>query len=341
MSSLANGRSRCWVFTINGTHDFDTCNNVSNYTYMVVGKERAPKTGKRHLQGFVIYNTRTKFTTLKRQIPTAHIERMMGSSKEASDYCKKDGDYFEVGKFEDLAGYAGKNGSGGKQAKVNYTNIIKLAETHNFQEIKESDPGVYFRNYHTIKRIAMDNPLPVSNIDKLEHEWIWGATGLGKSSNARLENPGLYIKSHNKWWLGYKGEEVVLIDDLSKTEANWFGEHLKQWCDHYPFPAETKGDGMVIRPRKIIVTSNYSIEDCWGHDEHLCQSLLRRFKVRHIVDPFPQFKAKPIIIPDDDKEDSFLSYSEEEDDNYEVVQIESGDEGDYQEVYHEFDNDEF
>ena len=144
----------------------------------------------------------------------------------------------------------------------------------------------------------MDNPKTPEMLDKLTNEWIWGKTGLGKSFTARKENPGFYIKSHNKWWLGYRGEDCIIIDDVSRTEATWLGEHLKQWADHYPFPSETKGDGKVIRPKKIVVTSNYSIDDLWGHDEDLCDSIKRRFKVRHIVNPFPRL-MEPILVDED------------------------------------------
>lgn len=305
MAALTNNStSRCWCFTLNGTHDYAKLDAVKKWSYMVAGREHADTTGKKHLQCFVIYEKRTKFSTVKIQLPTAHIERMMGSSKQASDYCKKDGDFQEFGVFEDINGY--KNaGAGGVQSKINYDRIISLAENHEIKKIRDEEPGVYFRGYHTIKRIAMDNPLPVKDLDVLDNEWIWGASGLGKSRTARLENPGYYIKSHNKWWLGYKGEDTILIDDVSKTER-WLGEFLKQWADHYPIPTETKGDGMVVRPKRIIVTSNYSIEDIWGDDPHLCEALNRRFKIRHVVAPFPcavpgWVPPQPaIVIPDDD-----------------------------------------
>lgn len=282
---MSNATSRCWVITINNTHKFDSLNSVKNWSYIVAGREVGDK-GTPHLQCFIIYKTRTKFSTVKIQLPTAHIERMVGNSRQASDYCKKDGDYAEIGNFEDINGYK-NSGAGGVQSKINYEKIISLAEAHEFQKIREEEPGVYFRNYHTIKRIAMDNPLSVSDLDVLDNEWIWGKTGLGKSRTARLENPGYYIKSHNKWWLGYRGEACVIIDDISRSEAQWMGEHLKQWCDHYAAPVETKGDGSLIRPKKIVVTSNYSIEMLWGHDEDLCEAIKRRFKERHIIAPFP------------------------------------------------------
>lgn len=40
-------------------------------------------------------------------------------------------------------------------------------------------------------------------IDKLENEFHWGATGAGKSRQARERFPDAYIKSNNVWWDGY------------------------------------------------------------------------------------------------------------------------------------------
>lgn len=277
-------QSRCWCFTINNPKPgYADLYKVRNWTYMIAGKEVGAE-GTPHLQCFVIYKTRTRFSTVKKQLPNAHIEVMNGNSTQAADYCKKDGDYEDYGEFE----FIDRGGSsGGTKKAINYKNIIEHAEKNNLTWIRDNEPSVYFRHYHTCKRIAMDNPVSLETLVQLNNEWIYGATGLGKSSAARLENPGAYIKSHNKWWLGYKGEDTVIIDDISKSEAIWLGEFIKNWADHYPFPSETKGDGMMIRPKKIIVTSNYSIEELWGHDEHLCESIKRRFKERHILNPFP------------------------------------------------------
>lgn len=303
-----NSQSKYWVFTINNPKpDYADVHGAKKWSYMVIGKEVGDE-GTPHLQGFIEYETRTRFSTVKKQLPRAHIEPMYGTTTEAINYCKKDGDWEEYGQVPPENTRAG-GASGGKAKMERYKSAISLAKKGDFDKMETDHPDMYWNNYHTMKRIAMDNPKKVEKLDKLDNEWIYGAPGLGKSWAAREENPGYYIKSHNKWWLGYRGEDVVIIDDISPHEGQFMGEHLKQWADIYPVPTETKGDGMVIRPKKIVITSNYSIEEIWGHDPVLVEALKRRFKERHIVNPFPGLLAfqKGKLAP-------FSHFEESEDD---------------------------
>jgi len=93
-----------------------------------------------------------------------------------------------------------------------------------------------------------------------------------------LQYPNHFQKELNKWWCGYKGEEVVAIEEWSpKNECT--GSQLKIWADRYPFTGQIKGGSLKkIRPKKIIVLSNYTIEECFpAKEDHL--PLKRRFKV--------------------------------------------------------------
>ena len=56
-------------------------------------------------------------------------------------------------------------------------------------------------------------------------------------------------------------------------------DRLKVWADRYPFPGEIKGGRIEgIRPLKVIVTSNYTPEECFPNSNDL-EPILRRFKV--------------------------------------------------------------
>jgi GTPase SAR1 family protein len=143
------------------------------------------------------------------------------------------------------------------------------------------------------------------DLPELNNLWIWGPAGCGKSTTARrMCNNDFYPKQMNKWWDGYQNEEVVIIDDFEKESH--LGHHLKIWADHFSFLAETKGGMLQIRPKRIIITSNYSPHDCFPEDE-LQKAILRRFKIQRMGDEprrFPHFEpyslfngAKTPVIP--------------------------------------------
>lgn len=109
----------------------------------------------------------------------------------------------------------------------------------------------------------------------LKHFWIYGPAGCGKTSWVWEAKPeDLYVKNANKWWDGYKNQNIVLIDDWDPSHKV-LAHHLKQWADRYPFLGEMKGAGRLMRPAHIIITSNYSIEECFEGPD--VDAMKRRF----------------------------------------------------------------
>lgn len=64
---------------------------------------------------------------------------------------------------------------------------------------------------------------------------------------------------------------------------------MKLWGDRYSFLAETKGGAINIRPKKIVITSNYKIEDLF-EDTVLAAAIRRRFEVKY----FPLLSGRAI-----------------------------------------------
>lgn len=55
---------------------------------------------------------------------------------------------------------------------------------------------------------------------------------------------------------------------------------MKKWADRYPVKVEGKGVQMDIRPKRIVVTSNYAIDECWETTRDI-EAIKARFTVHH------------------------------------------------------------
>lgn len=124
---------------------------------------------------------------------------------------------------------------------------------------------------------AKVDPLP-----HLDNHWVYGQSGVGKSRSQRQRYQSIYIKApDSEWWTGYNGQETVLIDDFEPFNKSLSGM-LKRAADHYPFQARVHGHQQLIRPQRIVVTSNYHPDQIWKEEEQL-QPILRRFTIMHMT----------------------------------------------------------
>lgn len=247
MASVATGTR--WCFTLNNytPEELYQCSHWFDgglMKYMVYGHEVGDK-GTCHLQGFFILRSNSRFAGVKKLNSRMHLELAKGTSEQAADYCKKDGDFYEWGalpmppKAKGLMEQERWEGA--------------------FQSAKEGDfmacpPDIRLRYWSALKHIHKDFMQKPADLAGVCGEWYYGQAGSGKTTFARDNNPGAYIKSRDRWWCGYQGEDVVILDDLDKYHVA-LGGLLKDWGDKWTFKAETKGGYLWLRPSKFIVTS--------------------------------------------------------------------------------------
>ncbi|AXH75783.1 MAG: replication protein [Cressdnaviricota sp.] len=121
-----------------------------------------------------------------------------------------------------------------------------------------------------------------------------GANSLGKSMTARRENPGFYTKMPgNILWEGYDDQDTILIEDFGPYDVKMSSD-LKIWCDRYAFRARILYGTLVIRPKKIIITSQYHPSEIWD-DQKTVDAICDRFVMRK-MEKLPNFDrtvAKP------------------------------------------------
>lgn len=266
-------RSRGWCWTINNPDGWDTANLedlVSKAQYVCYGRETGDREQTYHWQGYCYFRERKSFAQVKEILPRAHLEAQKGSCEQAIAYCEKDGDFREFG----------KRPTGPKGQKDKHKAVLELARAGKFKEIEDNYAAIYLRYYS--KLLSLRKPERPIILDTLVNEWWYGKTGTGKSRELWERYPEHYQKSLNKWWDGYAYEEIVAIEEWSpKNECT--SSQLKIWADRYPFCAEIKGGTLQkVRPKKIIILSNYTIDECFVNSQDL-EPIKRRFKVKHFV----------------------------------------------------------
>lgn len=271
----SSSMSKNWCFTVNNYTELDEVFfKEFKCRYMVYGREVGDNLTP-HLQGYIALDSNSRLSGVKKLHARAHWEMAKGTAEQNRVYCTKQGQYVETGIMPISKALQGDN------EKARWELARQCAQTGEFDKI---DADIYMRCYSTVKRIYSESQhVPPALDGALQNEWIYGPAGTGKSTKAHTENPGAYLKGLNKWWDGYQSQSSVIVDDMDPYHKS-LAQDFKQWAHHLPFPAESKGAAMTIRPKKIIVTSNYSIDQIW-EDQTTREAIKRRFKQIHIEAP--------------------------------------------------------
>jgi len=101
-------QARRWVFTLNNPTAEEEINIIlhganieappCDFKYLIFGRETG-ESGTPHLQGYFELTKKLRLSQIKTIIgfERTHLETSRGTSKQASDYCKKEGDFEEYG----------------------------------------------------------------------------------------------------------------------------------------------------------------------------------------------------------------------------------------------------
>lgn len=293
-----NARAKQWVFTFdNYTEAQENRLKELECEWMIFGHEIAPTTGTPHLQGAIIFKGRRYRSRLTKLFRGIHLEIMRGSPQDSKTYCTKEDPehYFEKGIIPL---------TGGEKTKKKWEEAYQAAIEGRFDDIPRDMYLCHDRAFHRVYEEHQKDPLMDDLGDKELKDhflWLWGPTGTGKSHTAReiskklnCEEP--FYKQINKWWNGYSRQKVTIIEEADPKRCEHLAGYFKQWCDKWPFSGEVKcGNFPSMRPQYIIVTSNYSIQECFPEEQDYIP-LKRRFTEHELTrrgEPFswPQFTS--------------------------------------------------
>lgn len=204
----------------------------------------------------------------------SHCEPMYGSIRQNDAYCSKES---ELVKF-------------GEEPKQGDKDIRELRDmiregTITCDEIAMEHPEMYHMYGRVLTKIEAITLRGRRRDWQTEGEWIFGATGVGKSHEvfSKYDPKDVYVKSLDgpvHWWDGYVGQPIVVLNEFRGQIP--FGR-LLDLVDKWPTTVQIRNQEAVpFLAKKVYVTSCMDPIDVYKHvlnDKENIKQLMRRFKV--------------------------------------------------------------
>lgn len=245
--------------------------------YVIAAEEH--KDGTPHLHAFIKYHKKVTWRANLWDLEQYHGNYQGAKCWRAVEkYVKKGGNYISN---LDLHAASVKKAARTKE----------LLETPILDLIKDGLVGAYQIRPLIQARTAYQTLGHAVQTPNVKGVWLIGKSGIGKSYLVRdLFKGMLYFKAQNKWFDGYQGQEVILLDDYDihstkedpqQSLIQAFGHNLKIWADRYAVTAEQKGTVVNLHHRLFIITSQYDVHRCFkvNGDYELHEAISRRFTV--------------------------------------------------------------
>lgn len=243
-------------------------------TYLIVGFESCPTTGKMHYQCYVVWKKSHSLLQMREIFGGhGHYEVARGSAKQNFDYCSKEhfkesgtlptqGKRMELQEMQDDI----KDGMSKGELYEKYPQAIRY--TRGVDE--------WFKLYSP--------PWKPKKVQKDIRIW-WGATGAGKSHKARELFPDAYVKRPNsgQYFMNYTTETCIVVEEFKSATHHNIG--IDEWNDYLN---EWEGTLRIIHgdtrcyATTWIILSNDNPEEWWPHESSEIRKAFFR-RIKHIV----------------------------------------------------------
>lgn len=266
--------SRAFAITVFGVKPF----RLPWMRYLHSIQEKCPTTGTLHYQTCFYLQNPTTESNCNSMIP----EDWKGVAKICIAHFTKNMVYCSLGKGmdpPDTSGIPGTEICEGIPPQQGCHELLScsaaLAASNQMSEI---DPVTFIKYHRGLKAYQELHQEPYQG--KRYVEYIWGPTLCGKTTTARLENPGAYWQtSSHGWFDGYKGQSTVILDDIEP--GIFTTRELLHLMDEIPIRVKVKGAMVPLMASRIIMTSHFSPEEIVPKDR-LREFMRRITKVRYM-----------------------------------------------------------
>ena len=270
-------QSRKWLLTLENRleHGFDRERilqqlSLFSLDYFCLCDEIGGKTGTFHTHIFLYSHSPTRFTTVQRRFPSAHIQKADGSAKDNRDYITKTGKWENTDKAEtSVTGSFYEQGElptlEQEKSPSMYQLLQRVKEGCSTIDIIEETPNLALRtrDIETLQQVYLAQRYR-SEFRELQVHYIYGDTGAGKTY-------GIYQKHDPKdicRITDYGGRNGVRFDAYNGHSVLVFEEFHSQipigsmlnYLDKYPLTLPARYSDKVACYTTVYITSNIPLE---------------------------------------------------------------------------------
>lgn len=237
---------------------WDDIADAQDIKYLCFQTERAPESGRLHLQAYVQFGHPVRMTGVKKCFGSSvHCEVQRGTVHEAIDYCKKP-ESRVFGPFE--FGVPSNMVEGRARDMENALAMARAGASAS--EIRGAFPNLY-RVYRAVDAMVSDVARTRPKVPGVIL-FIYGPTGCGKTavvvSACDMLNERLFMKSPDTvWWDLYSGEKVVAVDEFGPENGLSYRE-INSICGDARSAGQIKGSHVPVTAHILILISNYSLD---------------------------------------------------------------------------------
>ena len=303
--AVGNPQSKKWLLVINNPQDCGLDHerlkeilSLFHPLYYCMADETAT-TGTYHTHVYLFTHSPVRFSTIKNRIPTAHIEKAYGSSKENRNYITKSGKWANTDKSEtSVSGTFFEFGDlpteTEEKSPVMHQLLQSVKDGMTNTEIIEQTPSMAFhiREIDILRQTLLAERYTVENRD-LAVTYLYGSTGAGKTrgifekhdprSICRVTN---YQGGRTAIFDAYHGQDVLVFEEFHSQIPI---EDMLNYLDIYPLSLPARYSDRVACYTKVYITSNQPLEkqyrtEQWDRPE-TWRAFLRR--IHHVIEYLP------------------------------------------------------
>lgn len=252
--------------------------DAATMKYLVYQLERAPDTGRLHLQGYVRFHDRKRLEQAKATLaPTCrdiHMEKARGTEKQNRDYCTSSGEHATKPRVDGPWEYGTFDAEMRPGKRSDLDVVCDRLKEGNYSPLALKDaaaehPTTFVRACKGLKELCSLLAPPMPKEREVQVTVLWGPTGTGKTHRAMhvLLSPGHALCTVSSLRLGTGKDNrydkydptkhsTILYEEFTGLEEHWEISHMKQALDKWVFTVPCRYNDQYTEWTRVIICSN-------------------------------------------------------------------------------------